>query len=395
MPLRVKSGGHSYAGLGTGEGALVVDLSGMDSLALDSRKRQASVGPGIRLGALYEAAIAEGLGFSGGTVTTVGVAGLTLGGGSGWLSRRYGLAVDNLLGAEVVTAEGRIIEISDSREPELFWALRGGGGNFGIVTRFDLGLQEVRSEVLFGHIFFALEDAAAVLRRFRDLYPGTPEAFCAFPAMLRVPPIPAFPEELHGKVILDIILGHTGNLPEGEAIAAEISGYAEPLVNTVAKQPFMAMQTAFDAGVPPGQRWYSRSHYIPGLDDEAIDTYVASCAGMAGPFTFAYFGLEDGAMTRPDPGATAYPHRTPSWSFHILAGWMDPADDADVMAWVRTFHTDMRRFASTGVYVNLLAEDEMDRVREAYGPNYDRLAELKRIWDPQNLFRGTFNIPPA
>lgn len=395
LPLRVKSGGHSYAGLGAGEGALVVDLSGMATIAIDARARRASVGAGVKLGDLYEAAIAEGLAFPGGTVTTVGVAGLTLGGGSGWLSRKHGLAVDNLLGAEVVTADGVVREVSESREPDLFWGLRGGGGNYGIVTRFDLRLHEMQPEVVFGHLFFALEDAGAVMRQFRDRFPETPDAFCAFPAMLRIPPIPDFPDELHGQVVLVIILGHTGDPDAGMAIAGEMAAYATPLINTVARQPFMAMQSAFDAGVPPGQRWYSRSCYISDLTDEAIDAYVRNCANMAGPLTFAYFGLDSGAMVRPAPDATAYPHREQAWALHILGGWMDPAEDAAAMGWVRAFHDDMDRFASGRIYVNLLAEDEQERVRKAYGPNYERLAALKRAWDPDNLFSGNQNIPPA
>lgn len=395
LPLRVKSGGHSYAGLGTGEGALVVNLSEMNRIAIDAEARRATVGPGVRLGALYEAAIAEGLAFPGGTVTTVGVAGLTLGGGSGWLSRKYGLAVDNLLGAEVVTADGRILETSESREPGLFWALRGGGGNFGIVTRFDLRLHEVPSEVVFGHLFFALEDAKTVLRQFRDHFPETPREFCTFPAMLRIPPIPDFPEKLHGQVVLILILGHTGDPEEGMAIAGEMARFAKPLLNTVGRQPYMAMQSAFDAGVPSGQRWYSRSHYVPELSDEAIAVFIKNASVMKGSLTFAYFGLDNGAMIQREIQATAYPHRESAWAFHILAGWTDPAEDVAVKGWVRAFHQEMEPFAFGRIYVNLLAEDEPHRVDDAYGGNYQLLAALKQAWDPDNLFRGNHNIPPG
>jgi len=391
----VRSGGHSYAGLGVCEGGLMIDLSRMDQIRIDPEMRRARVGAGVKWGAFYEAAIRQGFGVTGGTVSSVGVAGFTLGGGSGWLSRKYGLGLDNLISVEVVSARGEVLQSSESENSELFWGIRGGAGNLGVVTRLDFCLHEVPSTVYGGQILYSFRDAGTVLKMFRDQMPKMPEEFVCFPCAFRVPRIPAFAEEIHGQVVLALMIGYIGDPERGKSVVAEFQSTAVPLEEAVGPMPYMNLQKSFDGGVPSGQRWYSRGQYLSGLSDEAIDTFLGFTEDLQGPLTLAYFGAEDGAVHRVNAGATAFPHRDAPYSFHILAGWMDPAEDEEVMSWTRAFHRAMTAYSTGGVYVNLLAEDEPGRVPAAYGNNFERLVRLKKRWDPDNLFRCNQNIPPA
>lgn len=395
FPFSVRSGGHSYAGLGVHQGWLMIDLSDMNEIRIDKATKRGFAGPGVRWGAFHEAAIAESLATPGGTVTSTGVAGFTLGGGSGWLSRKYGLALDNLVSVEVVTAEGKIITASELENPDLFWGIRGGAGNFGIVTRFEFQLHETAAEIFAGQIMYPFQDAKKVLQTYRKVIPNSPDELTCYPAMLRIPPIPDFPEHLHGQVIIDLVLAFIGKASDGESAVQPLRQIGKPILDAVSVMPYMDVQRFFDAGTPKGQRWYTRSHYLNELSDEAIETFLKHSANMHGPFTFTYFGLENGAMSRVDSSATAFPHRDGAYDFHILAGWTDSAEDDAIMEWVRAFHLDMTRFSNGGVYVNLMAEDEQDRIKNAYGSNYDRLVRLKRKWDPENLFRGNQNINPS
>jgi FAD/FMN-containing dehydrogenase len=394
IPLSVKSGGHSYAGLGVCQNSLLIDLSAMNEIRIDPVKKRGYAGPGARWGQFHEAAIAAGLATPGGTVSSLGIAGFTLGGGSGWLSRKYGLAVDNLISVEVVTAGGKILRSSQKESPDLFWGIRGGAGNFGIVTSFEFQLHETGNEWYAGQIIYALEDAEKALKVYREMMPGTPEEFVCFPAMIRIPPVAGFPEELHGQPAIDLILAFAGEASKGKPIVDPLREIAKPILDTVTQQSYMDVQRCFDAGVPKGQRWYSRALYLNELSDEVIQTLIHYAKKMPGPFTFAYVGLEDGAICRVDSSATAYPHRKGAYGFHILAGWSDASEDAVNMQWTRDFYDEMAKFSNGAVYVNLLAEDEKNRIRKAYGNNYNRLVELKRKWDPDNIFRCNQNIPP-
>jgi FAD/FMN-containing dehydrogenase len=395
IPFSVRSGGHSYAGLGVCEGGLMIDLSEMNSVEIDAEGKKAYSGPGATWGKFHEAAIAEGLATVGGTVTSVGVAGFTLGGGSGWLSRKHGLALDNLLSVEVVTADGKIIQASKSENADLFWGIRGGAGNFGIVTRFEFQLHETPSEMLAGQIIYPFKDAMKVFKVYRKVMPDTPDEFACYSAMIRIPAIPAFPEHLHGQVAIDLVLAYAGEISLGEAVVQPLRKISEPILDTVGPMSYMDVQRSFDAGTPKGQRWYSQAQYLPRLSDQAIETCLKNTENMPGQFTFVYFGLEDGAICRVDPSATAFPHRNGAYGFHILAGWSDSAEDSAIMEWARMFNKEMAEFSNGGVYVNLLAEDEPERLGAAYGSNYNRLIELKHKWDPENLFRRNQNIAPS
>jgi FAD/FMN-containing dehydrogenase len=391
----VRSGGHSYAGLGVSEGSLMIDLSEMNMIRVDQNQKRLQAGPGATWGKVYEATIAEELSPPGATVTSVGVAGFTLGGGSGWLSRKYGLALDNLVTVEVVTAEGKILEASESENSDLFWGIRGGAGNFGIVTRLDFRLHPVKLEFFAGQIIYPFDDAENVLKSCREILPDTPEEFMCYPTILRVPPIPAFPAESHGKVVIDLVFAYMGELSDGEAVVQPLRKVGKPILDSTGPLPFMDVQRSFDAGTPKGQRWYSRAHYLNDISDQAIEKILKHTRQMPGAFTFVYFGGEDGAISRVDSSATAFPHRDGAYGFHIHAGWIDSSEDATVMEWARGFSQEMARFSNCGVYVNLLAEDEPDRIKAAYGKNYDKLTGLKRKWDPNNLFRSNQNIPPS
>lgn len=394
MVLTVKSGGHDYAGRSAAPDGLLVDLGPMSSVAVDADGRVATVGAGATWAAVDRATQAVGLATVGGTVSHVGVAGFVLGGGLGWLSRKHGTASDNLLAAEVVTADGQRVRASSGENPDLFWALRGGGGNFGIVTSFELALHEVGPEITAGQVMYPLARAKELLGFYRDYARQAPDEVMCFPFLLRIPPVEVFPESLHGEVVLDFVVCHAGALEEGEAALAPFRTLGEPLLDAVGPVHYADLQQTFDAGMGSGFRWYSRAHYFDELTDGAIDALLDHLQPFPGAFTTVYLGMEGGALGRRDANALAYPHRSAAHSLHIFPGWTDPGDDEEVMAWARRLYEATSAHGNGRVYVNMLGEDEEDRVRAAYGANYDRLARIKAAWDPDNLFRRNHNIQP-
>jgi FAD/FMN-containing dehydrogenase len=395
VPLAVKGGGHSNAGHSSINGGLLIDLSPMKDIEVDPVTKTARVQPGVRWGEFNPVAEAHGLATPGGTVSSVGVAGFTLGGGTGYLVRKYGMAIDNLLSVEVVTADGRFARASSEENPDLFWAIRGGGGNFGVVTSFEFRLHEVGPQVLAGQIMHRFDGTPDLLRFFRDFMARAPEEMQCYPFFLRIPPIDAFPKDLHGEIVLDFVVFHTDGGAAGEAAIRPLIELGDPVMTAVGPQSYSSVMEAFDAGLPAGQRYGSRAHYLDGITDGVIDTIMTHVPGMAGALTVAYLEPLGGAAGRVDPSATAFPHRDAAYSFHLMPGWMESAHDAEVMAWAKSCHGAMARHATGGVYVNLLGPDEQDRIRAAYGTNYDRLVDLKRRWDPENLFGSTYNIDPA
>lgn len=393
--VAVRSGGHDYAGNSMCDGGLVIDLSAMTRVTVDADARSVRVEPAARWGDIDHATQAQGLVTVGGTVSTVGVAGFTLGGGSGHLSRKFGLALDNLLSAEVVTAAGEVVRASERENSDLFWGLRGGGGNFGIATSLELRLHELTTDVLAGQIIHPFEAAADILRVYRSFMQGAPDEVQCYAFFLRVPPIPAFPERVHGKIVVDLVVTYAGAVAEAEKVLAPLRAFGEPILDTVAPIPYVTLQQAFDAGMAGGSRWYSKAHYLRELTDEAIETILTHVADLPGEFTTAYLGGEDGAMARVDRHATAFPHRDAPFSLHIFPGWTSAADDDRIIEWARRFHGAMSGHATGGVYVNLLGGDEPDGPRSAYGANYERLAALKHQYDPGNLFRMNHNVAPS
>ena len=392
LEISVKGGGHAYAANTVGEGGLLIDLSSMREITVDPEAKTARAGAGVKWGEFHVATEEHGLAPVGGTVSTVGVAGFTLGGGSGYLSRKYGMGVDNLLSADVVTADDDLVHASDSENPDLFWALRGGGGNFGVVTSFEFQLHEVGPEVLTGQIVYRFEDAASVLRLYREFMDQAPDEVGCYAFILRIPPIPEFPEEFHGQLAVDIFVFHPD--PAAEDTFRQLLDFGDPILAFTMPQALTELLQAFDAGLPAGQRYESGSHDLRTLSDETIDTFLSQIGSMPGEFTMAYIGAGGGAIARVDPAATAFPHRGAPYGYHVLAGWMDPAQDAEVTEWVSQFQQAMTPFATGGVYVNLLGTEEQQRVPAAYGTNYDRLVEIKKKWDPDNVFRRNHNIQP-
>jgi FAD/FMN-containing dehydrogenase len=392
LPIAVKGGGHSYAGKSVGDGGLLVDLSLMKEIRIDVQARTVDVGAGVTCGELDQATQEHGLATPLPTVSSVGVAGAALGGGSGYLSRTYGLTLDNIVSVDLVTATGRALQASESEHPDLFWAVRGAGPNFGIATSLRLRLHKIGPEVLAGQIIYPFDKAGELLRAFRDYMAEAPDTFQCYPFMFRIPPIEAFPKRFHGQPALDFVLCHLD--PQATAVVEPLRTLGEPILDTVAPLAYTRAQQAFDANLPPGQRYFSRAHDLQQLSDAAIDTVTTHVPYMQGPFTAAYFDPGGGAIGRIDPSSTPFAGRTAACGFHILGGWMDAADDETVMRWARTFHDAMAPLATGGVYVNVLGDEEDDRVPAAYGANYARLVGLKSTWDPDNLLRMNYNIEP-
>jgi FAD/FMN-containing dehydrogenase len=392
LQLSVKGGGHAFAANTVGEGGLLIDLSPMKGIEVDPESKTARIQPGLKWGEVDPVTQKHGLSPVGGTVSTVGVAGFILGGGSGYLSRQHGMAVDNLLSVDVVTADGRLVHASEDENPDLFWALRGGSGNFGVVTSFEVRLHEVGPEILTGQIVHRFEDAAAVLRLYRDFMRDAPDEVQCYPFIFHAPPIPEFPAEFHGEIVIDLVVFHSD--PGAKEVFQPLLDFGNPILAFVAPQSYIENQKAFDAGLPAGHRWESRAHQLTALSDELIETVIANVGELPGDFTSAYFDAAGGAIARVDPSATAYPQREAPCAFHIMAGWISPDRDDEITSWTQAFHDALTPFSTGGVYVNVLGTGEEARVRAAYGPNYDRLVELKRKWDPNNRFRMNHNIEP-
>jgi hypothetical protein len=391
--LSVKCGGHNYAAKTVAEGGLLIDLSPMKSIEVDLEAGTVRIGAGV-IGADLDAATQEnGLAVPLPTVSSVGVAGAALGGGTGYLSRKYGITADNVISIDAVTADGRSVTASEDGNPDLFWAMRGGGGNFAVATSMLLGLHAVGPEVLAGQIIYPFDDAGDHFRFFREFMEQAPREFQCYPFTFRVPPMDLFPEEYHGEPVLDFVFYHEN--PDAADFVQPLRELGDKVLDFVGPTPYVDVQKSFDANLPKGQRYYSKAHDLKGLTDGAIDTMVEFVPQMVGALSAAYFDPGGGAVADVDPSATPYAGRETLYGFHVLAGWFDESEDEAVMSWASQFHAAMAPHATGGVYVNLIADDEADRVSAAYGDNYGRLVELKQKWDPANLFSNNYNIPPG
>lgn len=396
LPISVRGGGHSYAGHGVHDGAVTIDLSRMRRVEIDAERKRAIVGPGATWGEFDAAAQEHGLATPGATVSTVGVAGCTLGGGSGYLSRKFGLGIDNLIGVEIVVADGRTLRANESENADLFWSIRGGSGNFGVVTSFEFRLHEVGPEVVVAQAFYPIDRAREVLRLYRELTVDAPDDIVLYAFVIRVPPVAPFPAEYHGKPTIALIGCHVGDLQAGEAAFRPLQEDERTFLAAVQRTSYVGAQTSFDAGMPKGLRWYSMTHNVPELSDDAIDTVARHGEALRGPFSMLYFGRDDGAISRIDPRATAFPHRDGAYGLHIFPGWVDPAEDGEMREWARAVHRDMAPYATGGAFVNLLPGDEPDlTAARAWGVNREQLARLKAKWDPENVFRINHNVWPA
>ena len=393
--LAVRGGGHNIAGNAICDDGLVIDLSRMKAARVDPAARRVTIEGGATLADLDAATQAHGLATPLGINSTTGIAGLTLGGGFGWLSRKYGMTIDNLESAEVVTAAGEVVRASATENPDLFWALRGGGGNFGVVTRFEFRLHPVGPELLSGLIVYPISEAKSVLQQYREFAAKAPEELSVWALLRQAPPLPFLPESVHGTGIVALALIYAGDPKQGEPLIEPLRNLGTPLGEHVGVQPYIAWQQLFDPLLAFGARNYWKSHNLSTLQDGLFDAAIEYARKLPSPQCEIFFGAIGGATTRPAPASAAYAHRDAQFVMNVHGRWEDPADDKRCIGWARDFFKASAPFASGGAYVNFLTADEGDRVPSAYGPNYERLARLKRRYDPNNLFRMNQNIKPS
>jgi FAD/FMN-containing dehydrogenase len=393
--VAVRGGGHNIAGNAVCEGGLLIDLSLMKSVRVDPVARTARVEPGATLADFDKEAQAFALATPLGINSTTGVAGLTLGGGFGWTTRKFGLAVDNLISADVVTADAKLVRASENENPDLFWALRGGGGNFGVVTSFEFKLHPLGPEILAGLVVHPLEKAGELLPEFCRIAKQAPDELTVWVVMRRAPPLPFLPTEWHGKEVLIFAACFCGDMEEGEKATQAIRALGSPIVDVISPHPFTGWQAAFDSLLTPGARNYWKSHDFTDLPDAAIKVIVDAVRELPSPECEVFIAQVGGAMARVPAHATAWANRDAHFIMNAHARWRDEAQDSACMAWARQLSQATAPFASGSVYVNFMPEDESDRVEKAYGANLRRLVEIKRRYDPDNLFRMNQNIRPA
>jgi FAD/FMN-containing dehydrogenase len=393
--VSVRGGGHNIAGSALADGALLIDLSRMRSVRVDPQARTARVEPGATLADFDHEAQAFGLATPLGINSTTGVAGLTLGGGFGWISRRFGLTIDNLLSADVVTADGELRRASETENPDLFWAIRGGGGNFGVVASFDFRLHALGPDVLSGLVVHPFSDARSVLRQYRGVVGRAPEELSCWAVLRKAPPLPFLPAEWHGKEVVVLAMAYAGDPRDGELVMEPIRAVGHPIADVVGVNPFAGWQKAFDPLLVPGARNYWKSHDLAALSDGAIDTLLDFASRVPSPHCEVFVGHLGGAVNRVRPEATAFSRRDAEFVVNVHGRWDTAAEDAAGVAWCRDLFNALAPHATGAVYVNFMTADEGDRVRAAYGTNYDRLMELKARYDPENVFRSNQNIRPA
>ncbi len=389
----VRGGGHNIAGHAVCEGGFMIDLTPMRFVQVDAQARTVRVGPGATLGDLDHETQAFGLATPVGINSTTGIAGLTLGGGFGWLSRKYGMTIDNLLSAEVVTADGRQVQASQTENDNLFWGLRGGGGNFGIVTRFDFQLHPVGPDLLSGLIVFPFDQAKSVLTQFARFTETMPDELNVWMVTRKAPPLPFLPEAVHGKEIVVLALCYVGDPTEGGKLIEPLRGFGAAHGEHIGVQPYTAWQQAFDPLLTPGARNYWKSHNFSQLSDGAIDAIIDYAGRLPSPQCEIFIGTIGGQTARVAPEAMAYSSRDANYVMNVHGRWESAAEDERCIAWARDFFAKSQPFASGGAYINFLTQDETDRTAFAYGATYHRLAALKQRYDPSNLFRLNQNIP--
>ncbi|WP_254545726.1 FAD-binding oxidoreductase [Halomarina pelagica] len=392
--VAIKGAGHNIAGNAVCDDGLVIDLSGMRSVRVDPEARTARVEPGTTLGMLDRETQAFGLAVPTGINSTTGVAGLTLGGGFGWLSRRDGLTVDNLRSVDVVTADGELRRASERENPDLFWGIRGGGGNFGVVTSFEFDLHPVGPAVLAGLVVHPLADAPELLRAYREFVADSPRELTVWFVLRHAPPLPFLPEEVHGSKILVFAACYAGDPDEGERLVRPLRDLGDPIADVVAPQPFVEWQRAFDPLLTEGARNYWKSHNFTDLTDGMLDVFVEYAETMPAVESEVFVGQLGGAVNDVPADATAYPHRDAAFATNVHTRWTDPAMDDECIAWARDLHGALAPHATGGAYVNFISERTGEE-HVAYGANYDRLVEIKNEYDPDNLFRTNQNVEPT
>ncbi len=394
--VAVRSGGHGVGGHAICDGGLVIDLSPMKGIRVDPAAHTARAEAGVLWGELDRETQLHGLATVGGIVTHTGIAGLTLGGGLGWLMRKHGATVDNLLSVDLVTAEGDLVTASDDENPDLFWGIRGGGGNFGVVTSFEYRLHPVGPIVLAGPVFHPLENGPDVLRFYREFIAAAPDALTTIFELSVAPPLPFLPEEVHGKPIVMVGACYAGSPDEGAEVVRPLKQFGSPIVDLLEPKPYTDLQSMFDPLVPHGWHRYWKSVELPPLTDDAIDTLVEHASAPTSPKSYTIVFQLGGALARVREDATAFGQRDAAHNVNVNAVWTeDDVEGERHVAWARDFYSAMQPHAGGRVYVNFLGDEGGKRVRQAYGDrHYERLAGLKRTYDPTNFFRMNQNIEP-
>jgi FAD/FMN-containing dehydrogenase len=388
LPLSMKGGGHSVAGSAVCEGGVMLDLSSMKAVRVDPEQRIAVADAGLTLAEFDQATQAHGLATTLGVVSMTGIAGLTLGGGIGWLNGKYGLSCDNVLSAEIVVADGRLLTASAEQNPDLFWAIRGGGGNFGVVTSFTYKLHPV-STILGGGVTYPAERAHATLKHYHAIARSCPDELSTAASIGRNP---------EGQAVVSVAVCYCGPLEEGERVVRPLREFGPPIAGGIGAMSYTAMQTGADGGFPRGRRHYWKASFLRDLTDDAIATILRFAVDIPSPYSGIGLQQMTGVASRVDPTATAFAHRARQYDFLVLSQWDDPAADERNITWTRALFKAMQPYLEHGVYVNDLNEEReegQERIRSAYGANYERLAAIKSAYDPTNLFRLNHNIKPA
>ena len=392
LEISIRGGGHNIAGSALCNNGVLIDFSHMKAIRVDAQKRRAYVEPGATLGDFDKAVQAHGLATPVGINSITGIAGLTLGGGLGWLNRKYGLTVDNLVSAEMITADGRKIRVSEDENTDLFWAIRGGGGNFGVVIRFEFKLHPVGPEIFAGLLVFPIDQAKQVLQKHREFVKTAPDELNIWVVIRKAPPLPFLPENVHGKEVVVLAIFYAGDVAEGEKLIDPLRSFGDPYGEHIGVQPYLQWQQAFDPLLMPGARNYWKSHNLTELSDGLLDSIIDFARKLPSPHCEIFLPLMSGAVNRVPSNAMAYGHRDVQFVLNVHGRWDEAAQDVTCISWAREFFNVSAPFASTGAYVNFMSGDEDGRVAAAYGSNYDRLKQIKQKYDPENIFHNNQNI---
>jgi FAD/FMN-containing dehydrogenase len=393
LALAIRGGGHNGAGFGVCDHGLVIDLSLMRGVHVDPISKTVRAEPGCTQADLNNEAQRFGLAVPAGIISTTGIAGLTLGGGTGYLTRKYGLALDNLLEVEVVLADGRLVTANAKENEDLFWAIRGGGGNFGVVTSFVFRGSPV-DQLFAGPMLWEMEHAREVLQWYRQVSLALPEELYGFFAFLKVPPGPPFPEELHGRSMCGIVWAYSGSLEKVEEAFRPVRKFRAPKFELTGPMPYTALQSMFDGVYPPGLQWYWRGDFVAEISDEAIEEHLKFAEKLPTLHSTMHLYPVDGAASRVGRHETAFSYRDAKWSMVIVGVDPDPANAEKITAWTKEYWSALHPHSLGGAYVNFMMEEGIDRIKATYRDNYDRLVEIKRKYDPDNFFHVNQNISP-
>lgn len=393
LDLSIRGGGHSAPGFGTNDGGLVIDMRPMRTVRVDPKTKTARAGAGATWGDFNQATHAFGLATTGGIISSTGITGLTLGGGIGYLARGYGLSIDNLISADVVTADGKVVTASELENADLFWGLRGGGGNFGVVTSLEYQLHDI-AQVFAGPIFYNVEDAPAVLRMFDEFITDAPEQFGGFPAFQIAPPLPFIPENRHGDPLALAVVHWAGPLDQAEKVLKPFRDVAPIVADGTGPLPYPALNAAFDGLYPKGMRAYWKGAFVKDLPEQAIAVHAEYGAKVPEVSATMHLYPINGACHRVGATDTAFAYREAKYGMVLLAAWTDPSNDVERRQWVRDYYRALSPYSEPGGYINFMQDDDYGRIRDNYRQNYERLVQVKRTYDPHNLFHINQNIAP-